>query len=168
MAGIAFVVLAVVADVFMRYVFNAPFQGTWDIVRLGFAVIVWGPMALGALKGSHIAMTYLLDKYPRLPRLGADLIISLVTTGMLGLVSWRLVVLGMTLEATGTDTGVLKIPYAPFVYFAAAACAVMTLVFLAGIPETVGKMRKEPGAVGEIQKEPEALEKIEKMKGSSV
>jgi hypothetical protein len=42
----------------------------------------------------------------------------------------------------------------------------MALVFLARVPEILGKMRKEPEAAGEIHKEPEAAEKMEKMKGS--
>jgi TRAP-type C4-dicarboxylate transport system permease small subunit len=168
MVAVVFVVLSVVADVFMRYVFSSPIQGTWDLGRLAYAVIVWGPMAMAALKGNHIALTFLLEKFPRLPRLGLELIIALVTTGMLGIVSWRLVVLGITLGATGTETGTLRIAYGPFVYFTASACAVMTLVFLARVPETAGKIRKEREAVEEIQKEPETVEKIEKMKGSSI
>src|SRR5512136_302804 len=165
MVAVAFVVLAVVADVFMRYVFNSPIQGTWDLCRLAFTVMVWGPMAVCALQGSHIAVTFLLDKLPRLPRLGADLIIALVTTGMLGTVAWRLVIHGILLGATGTETGTLRVSYAPLAYFTAFACAVTALVFLARVPETLGKIRKEPEAAERTQKEPEAVEKIEKMKG---
>lgn len=168
MLAIVFVVLAVVADVFMRYAFDSPIFGTWDLCRLAFAVIVWGPMAMAAMKGSHVAVTFLLEKLPRLPRLGAELIIALVTTGVLGLVSWRLVVQGMFMQTTGAETGTVRIPYAPFVYFTAFACAVMALAFLARAPETVGKILKEPEAEGEIQREVGTVEKIEKMKGSSV
>lgn len=168
MVAIVFVVLAVVADVFMRYVFNSPIFGTWDLCRLAFTVIVWGPMAIAAMKGSHVALTFLLEKLPRLPRLGLELLIALVATGVLGLVSWRLVMQGMVLGRTGTETGTLRISYAPFAYFTASACAVMALAFLARVPETVGKIRKEPEAGGEIQREAETVERIEKMKGSSV
>jgi TRAP-type C4-dicarboxylate transport system permease small subunit len=168
MVAIAFVVLAVVADVFMRYAFNSPIFGTWDLCRLAFTVIVWGPMAMAAMKGSHVAVTFLLEKLPRLPRLGAELIIALVTTGMLGLVSWRLVMQGIVLQTTGTETGTLRISYAPFAYFTAFACAVMALAFLARVPETVGKIRKEPEAVGKTQEQAEGVAKLEKMKGSSV
>jgi TRAP-type C4-dicarboxylate transport system permease small subunit len=168
MLAIVFVVLAVVADVFMRYVFNSPIFGTWDLCRLAFTVIVWGPMAMAAMKGSHVAVTFLLEKLPRLPRLGLELIIALVTTGVLGLVSWRLVMQGMVLERTGTETGTLRISYAPFAYFTATACAVMALAFLARVPETVGKIRKEPEAVGKTQEQAEGVAKLEKMKGSSV
>jgi TRAP-type C4-dicarboxylate transport system permease small subunit len=125
-------------------------------------------MALGASKGSHVAMTFLVDRLPRLPRLGLDLIMNLVIGGILGIVSWRLLLLGILIGKSMTQTGVLRIPYEPFVYFAAFACAVMALVFLARVPETVGRIRKESETVGKIQKEPETVGKIEKIKGSSV
>jgi TRAP-type C4-dicarboxylate transport system permease small subunit len=171
MVALAVSMVAVVADVLGRWLFNSPIRGAYDIVGMAFATMVWGPMALAALRGDHIAMTFLLDKFPRLPGLVFRLIIALVTGGMFGIVSWRLAAYGIKLAGHAVQTGttsILGIPISPFVYFAAFGCALMTLVFLARIPETVGKIRREREAVEEIQKEPEALEKIEKMKGSGL
>ena len=143
MVAMVFVMLAVSADVFMRYVFNSPIYGVWDLSTIAFVIIIWGPMAVTALKGSHIALTFLLDKFPRLPRLGLQLIISLVTSGILGLVSWRVLIHAIEMGATQVNTPSLRIPYAPVGYFVAFACAMMALAFLAGFPETVGEIRKE-------------------------
>lgn len=148
MVAMVFVVLAVSADVFMRFVFKSPILGVWDLSRLAFIVIVWGPMAMAAIKGSHIMLTFLVERMPRLPRLGLEMIISLVTGGMLGMVSWRLLIHAMDLGAMKTLTAVLKLPYEPLGYFAAFACAIMTLAFLARLPGIVGKIRKEPEDVG--------------------
>jgi TRAP-type C4-dicarboxylate transport system permease small subunit len=171
MVAIVVTMLAVVADVLGRWIFRSPIRGAYDIVTMAFAIIVWGPMALAAFKGSHIAMTFLLDKFPRLPRLVFQLIIALMTSVMLGIVSWRLAAYGITIAGhamqTGT-TGILGIPISPFVYFAAFGCALLALLYLARVPETVGKIRREPEAVEKIQKEPETVEKIEKMKGSGI
>lgn len=143
MAAMVFVMLAVTADVFMRYVFNSPIVGIWDLCTIAFAIIVWGPMALAALKGSHIALTFLLDRFPRLPRLGLELIITLVTSGTLGVVSWRLFVYAIGMSATKEITPALRIPYAPLGYFVAVACGIMALAFLARFPEIIGKIRRE-------------------------
>jgi TRAP-type C4-dicarboxylate transport system permease small subunit len=151
----------------MRYFFNSPIYGLWDLCALAFAIIVWGPMAMGASKGSHVAMTFLVDKLPRLPRLGLELVVNLVTAGILGIVSWRLVLHGIEFGESQVVTGILRIAYEPFVFFAAFSCAVMALVFLARVPESVGKIRKEPETAGKIQKEPETAGKMEKIKGSS-
>jgi gluconokinase len=151
MVAMVVVILAVVADVLRRWLFHASIRGTYDIVHLAFAIIVWGPMAMAAFKGSHVTMTVVLDRFPRLPRLVLELIIWLVSAGMLGTLSWRLLMYGISIAAPTTQTGttgILRIPISPFVYIAAFGCAIMALVFLARVPETVGKIRKEPEAVG--------------------
>jgi len=152
MAAIVFVVMMTVVDVLGRWLFHAPVTGAADLVTLSFALIVWGPMALAALKGSHVALTTLVDRLPRSPRLGLDLIIALVTSATLAFLGWRLMVHGMYLWDMKSWTGVLKIAFAPFVYFAAFSCALMALAFLARVPEIVGKIRKEPEAVEKTQK----------------
>ena len=143
MAAMVFVMLAVTADVFMRYVFNSPILGVWDLCMIAFAIIIWGPMTLTALKGSHIALTFLLDRFPRLPRLVLQVIISIVTSGMLALVSWRLLQHAIHLDVTEFASPTLRIPHAPVAYFAAFACIVMALAFLIGLPLALGKFRGE-------------------------
>ncbi len=143
MVAIVFVMLAVSADVFMRYVFDSPILGVWDLCTMAFAVIIWGPMTEAALKGSHIALTFLVDRFPRLPRLGLQVIISLVTSGMLGLVSWRLLQHAIHLDVTEFVSPTLRIPHAPVTYFAAFACVIMALAFLTRLPEALGKFREE-------------------------
>jgi len=143
MVAIVFVMLAVSADVFMRYVFDSPILGVWDLCTMAFAVIIWGPMTEAALKGSHIALTFLVDRFPPLPRLGLQVIISLVTSGMLGLVSWRLLQHAIHLDVTEFVSPTLRIPHAPVTYFAAFACVIMALAFLTRLPEALGKFREE-------------------------
>lgn len=154
MVAMVFVMVAVVVDVTMRYLFNSPIFGLWDLCTLAFCIIVWGPMAMAAFKGSHIALTFVVERFPRLPRLGLELIVNLVSAGMLGMLGWRLLIHGMLLGKSMTQTGVLRISYEPFVYFAAFSVAVMALVFLARVPATVGKIRKEPENVEKTRKEP--------------
>jgi TRAP-type C4-dicarboxylate transport system permease small subunit len=143
MVAMVFFAVGVTIDVSLRYIFGISIFGLWDLNRLAYAVIVWGPMAMAAFKGSHITLTFLLDKFPRLPRLGLELIISLVTSGILAMVSYRLFVNAIMLGQQQTSTAVLRLPYEPIGYFAAFACAVMALAFLTRFPETLGKIRGE-------------------------
>lgn len=143
MVAIVFVMLIVSADVFMRYVFSSPIDGQWDLSTMAFAVIIWGPMTYTAIRGSHIALTFLLDRFPRWPRLVLQVVISLVTSGMLGLVSWQLLQHAIHLDVTEFVSPTLRIPHAPVAYFAAFACIIMALAFLIKLPEAVGKFRKE-------------------------
>jgi TRAP-type C4-dicarboxylate transport system permease small subunit len=143
MVAMVFVMLAVVVSVVSRWLFDFPIKGTWDLVTVAFAIIVWGPMAMAALKGSHTALTFVLDRLRRLPRLVVELIIALATSGILGMLTWRLVAQGIRMGEAISRTAVLKIPYEPFAYFTAIGCAVMTLAFLARVPEIVGRIRRE-------------------------
>lgn len=143
MVAMVFTMVVVIANVFSRWLANSPLRGTSDLVTLAFVLIVWGPMAMAAFKGSHIALTAVLDRLPRLPRLVMQLIIALVSSGILGMVTWRLVMYGIRQGEILSRTGVLKIPWEPFVYFAAVCTGLLSLVFLARVPETVGKIRKE-------------------------
>jgi TRAP-type C4-dicarboxylate transport system permease small subunit len=143
MVAMVFVMLAVSADVFMRYVFKSPIVGVWDLCTMAFAIIIWGPMTMAALKGSHIALTFLLDRFPRLPRLGLQVIISLVTSGILALVSWQLLLHAIHLDVTEFGSPTLRIPHAPVAYFAAFACVIMALAFLIRLPEALAKFRGE-------------------------
>jgi TRAP-type C4-dicarboxylate transport system permease small subunit len=143
MVAMVFVMLAVSADVFMRKVFGSPILGIWDLSTMAFAVIIWGPMAYTALKGSHIALTFLLDRFHRWPRVVLQVIISLVTSGVLGLLSWQLFLHARHLDATEFVSPTLRIPHAPVAYFAAFACMIMALAFLIGLPLALGKFRGE-------------------------
>jgi TRAP-type C4-dicarboxylate transport system permease small subunit len=143
MVAMVFVMLAVSADVFMRKVFGSPILGVWDLSTMAFAVIIWGPMAYTALKGSHIALTFLLDRFHRWPRVVLQVIISLVTSGVLGLLSWQLFLHARHLDATEFVSPTLRIPHAPVAYFAAFACMIMALAFLIGLPLALGKFRGE-------------------------
>ena len=143
MAAMAYVTLAVTVDVFFQKVFHSPIYGLWDTCMFAFAVIIWGPMVLTALKGSHIALTFLLDKFPRLPRLCLQLIITLVTSGILGLTSWQVLLYGIHLQETKMGSPTLNIPYAPLAYFIAISCFIMGLAFLIKFPETIGEIRRE-------------------------
>jgi len=95
MVAMVFIMATVVVSVTARFVFDSPVRGAWDLVTVCFSVMVWGPMAMAALKGSHTALTFVLDKFPRLPRSIMQLIISLGTSGILGIVTWRLVAYGI-------------------------------------------------------------------------
>jgi TRAP-type C4-dicarboxylate transport system permease small subunit len=122
---------------------DSPLRGESDLEQLGFAIMVWGPMALATFKGSHIALTTLLDKLPGLLRPWADLTIALASGGILGVVTWRLVEFGINQAERLVSTGILGIPIEPFIDFAAVGCGLMALVFLARVPEAVGKILKE-------------------------
>jgi TRAP-type C4-dicarboxylate transport system permease small subunit len=61
MAALLVMMMAIVADVFMRYVFNSPITGTYDVVEICLVVIVF--YSLGAvIAGLHEIVIDIIDQ----------------------------------------------------------------------------------------------------------
>lgn len=61
MAALAVMVMAIVADVFMRYAFNAPMRGAFDVVEICLVVVVFYGMGT-AIAGFHEIVIDLIDQ----------------------------------------------------------------------------------------------------------
>ena len=82
MAVIVVVMLLVVVDVSLRRFFNAPIRGSHDLTALGFSMVVFLPMAWCALKDGHVDLNILVNKFPKNLRLGVEIAMMLITTGI--------------------------------------------------------------------------------------
>ena len=117
-------------DVVGRYVFNYPLHGAYEITELALAVLVFGGLPLVTERQEHVA-TPLFDHFLR----GPALRLKALAVDLAGLVScsvlaWRLWVQAGATEALHTQTQVLHIDTAPFVYFMAATSAISALTLL--------------------------------------
>lgn len=141
----ALTVLLVVVNVCMRRFANSPILGVHDISALAFSIIVFLPMAWCALKDGHVSFNIVVDRFPRTTRLAVEAIMLLITTGILGLVSWQLVMQGIRLGSMNAETALLEIPLSPFLYLAALGMTMMTMAFLIKFLQllsAIGKPRK--------------------------
>ena len=70
MAALAVMMMAIVFDVFMRYTFNSPVAGTFDVVEICLVITVFYSMG-AAISGFHEIVIDLVDQIapPRLVRL---------------------------------------------------------------------------------------------------
>ena len=126
LAGIALMwLMALVCySVFMRRVFNAPPLGgsLVPVVFLGFAYCGW--------TGGHIAVDLISGLgRPNLTR-WTDVVVRLLSAGLLGILTWRCVVLfGDSIEI-GEASELIEIPYPPFIAIMVIGLAAFTLTFL--------------------------------------
>lgn len=145
-AVIVLVVLAVVAEVVARRFFNSPIRGAGELNQLAFTIIVFLPLAWAALKGSHIELDLLSSKFPKRVRSGTDVVIMLMTVGILGLMSWQLLEQGMSLQHQNATTNTMGIPMYPFAYIAALGGIMVTVAFfirfLRSLNDTIKRERR--------------------------
>ena len=118
-----------VADVVLRYLFNAPFRGSLELTEFAMALIVWLSMAYCGWTGGHIAVD-LLDRWLNRPALAwLPSLLSIVGAALFMFMAWQIVL--ETFETMSKISNMMRIPHYPFklaVAFGAAMFAVVLLV----------------------------------------
>jgi TRAP-type C4-dicarboxylate transport system permease small subunit len=127
-------------DVIGRYLFNHPLQGAYEITELSLAVLVFGGLPLVTQRREHVA-TPLFDSFlhgaaRRLKELAVDFA-GVVACSVL---AWRLWLQAGITEGLHTQSQVLHVPMAPFVYFMALTSAISTVVQVLRIARSVREM----------------------------
>lgn len=123
-AFLVIIMLLTCSDVFMRYFFNKPLGGTYDLVGLGGAVIVAFAMPYTMIRGGHVAVDILLRMFSKKKQLIIETVTHIIGFLLFLILVWQCVVLAMDMKAAGEVTPTLLIPFYPIVY-----C--MALCFLA-------------------------------------
>ena len=129
MVVIVLVTLLVVVDVCLRRFFNSPIQGSHDLSSLGFSMIVFLPLAWCAINDGHVELNLIAKRLPKITQLSIEVIMMLISTGIMGLVSWQLLIQGIRLRDMNAETAILGIPMYPFLYLATLGILILALAF---------------------------------------
>ncbi len=124
-------VLLTVADVGLRYLFDAPIFGAHDVTELGLVLVVFGAMAFCGRSGGHVAVD-VMGRWmgPRLSR-WADALVAALAAATFAVLAWRAAVSAFEAAALGESSNLLSIPYAPFYGVIALGAVLYALVLLA-------------------------------------
>ena len=114
-------------DVALRYVFNAPLQGSFEITELMLVGLIFAALPLVSRREEHVVMDFLDRFLPlgiyRALRALEHIVSAAVMIGM-GCLMWQK---ATKLGSYGDTTAVLKIGLAPFVY------AIAVLIFITAL-----------------------------------
>lgn len=127
--ALALMMFLVVGNVLMRFIWR-PIPGTFEIVCLLGAVVIFMAVAYCAAMKGHVAIGVLVERFS--PRIQAviDSITSLITLIVIGIVSWQMFAFATRMWQRGYATADLAIPYPPFIYGAALGLGALCLVLL--------------------------------------
>jgi TRAP-type transport system small permease protein len=130
-AGVLFAMMALTfVDVILRYFFNAPLSGSFEVTELLMAVLIFCGLPLVSRRGEHVAIDTLERHFPgllqRLLQPSIDLLCAIALAGM----AWLLAGRAARFASFGDVTQTLKIGIAPFVYLMAALTLATALVHL--------------------------------------
>ncbi len=129
MVVIVLVTLLVVVDVCLRRFFDSPIQGSHDLSSLAFSIIVFLPLAWCAINDGHVELDLVVKRLPKTAQLIVEVIMMFITTVILGLVSWQILIQGTKLQAANAETAILGIPMYPFLYLATLGGLMLALAF---------------------------------------
>ncbi|MDP2917002.1 MAG: TRAP transporter large permease subunit, partial [Dehalococcoidia bacterium] len=129
-AILAVMMVLVTVDVCLRYFFNRPLSGTYEIVELMMAVLVFGALAYTAIKKSHISIDAVTSRLSPGNQGAIASIASLIGIALCILIAWQTALWGNKQWLAGQLTTSTNIPIYPFVWFAAFGFALLGLVLI--------------------------------------
>jgi len=129
-AVLALMMFLAATDVALRYIFNRPLPGTYELVEYMMAIIVPFGFVYCAHEKGHVGVDLLVERLPRKARLILGCITSFLTFGLFLLITWQNFSYIMEYYKSKQTSAVLLIPKYPFVAATSVAFAILTLVFL--------------------------------------
>ena len=113
--------LLTVADVFMRYVFNSPIRGSFELTEMMIPLMVFLGCAHTHDNGDHVVIDVIYEKLPRAPKWIVSIISQLIYLAVMSLMCWRYYIHSGNLRATNAWSSQLEIPHWPILLLGAVA-----------------------------------------------
>jgi len=132
-ACVIFSMMALIfADVFLRYFFNSPIVGSFEIVQFQLALAIFSALPLLSATDGHIVVGLFDGVFRGTIRRVQQVGVSLVSIAALGLIAWLVVLQGRTALRYDKVTGFLELPLA-WLNFAMAVLAFVALMVQAAL-----------------------------------
>jgi TRAP-type C4-dicarboxylate transport system permease small subunit len=119
------------ADVFMRYVFNAPLGSTVDVTQMAMVVAVFFALAHCGWTGGHVVVDVVAGVLPRVLLRPIAVATDLVGTALMLGIAWQSVVAAVDYAETGEVSFTIQVPLYPFLAVVAAGSLAYAAVLFA-------------------------------------
>ncbi|WP_353475821.1 TRAP transporter small permease (plasmid) [Salipiger sp. H15] len=119
-----------VADVLGRYLLNAPLPGATELTEMLLATVVFIGLPAASLDRDHIRVDLCVEHLRGAARTLLERLVEIASAGILGVIAWRLWVIGAQIDGYGGMTPTLKLPLAPLAWLAALLCLCAAAILL--------------------------------------
>jgi len=134
MGTVAAMMFLTATDVILRYVFNRPIGGAYELMEYMMAILIPFGLAYCALQGGHVSVDLLVSRFPKKIQSIIGSITTLFCLGLFLLITWQNVIYIKEHFESNLTSAVLLIPVYPFIgavaIGSAALCLVLVLDFL--------------------------------------
>jgi len=108
----------------------SPIMGSYEITSRLLLCTVFAAFAYAQTTKSHVTMTLVITRFPRVPRLAVFTVMSYISVIVSGILTYAAYYQGGVAKEGWTTTEILFIPYYPFFYIQAIAMAAFTVTLL--------------------------------------
>ncbi|TNE39100.1 MAG: TRAP transporter small permease [Alphaproteobacteria bacterium] len=122
--------LLVTVNIVMRYLFNAPIRGTFELVELMLVTALFLGLPYTTRIRGHISADFLSSRMPLHLQNLFDLFTALFSTFITSFMSFSMFEMASRHGAAGDVTGMLHIPLLPFRYLSATALGLLSIGLL--------------------------------------
>jgi len=136
---LALLMLLTASDVTLRYVFNRPIIGSYDLTEYMMAIVVSFGLAYCAFFKGHVRVDLVVSHFPQRVQAVIDSTTGLLSVTLFSLITWQSFVHMKLLFDCGLKSTVLLIPRFPFAGLVCMGSALLTIVLLANFLEFLSR-----------------------------
>jgi len=138
-AGLCMVAIMtlVVSNIILRVVFNQPILGTYEYVGFLTALVIGLALANCAVQNGHIAVDFVVERFPAKAQAITDIVINSVSLGFWCLASWQLLVYAASTVDKGLVSQTTQTPLYPFIYLVSLGFFALCLVMLVKLFDSI-------------------------------
>ena len=132
-ASLFAMIMLTTLDVCMRYFFNRPIAGTYDVVSLMGAILASFAMPYTMLEKGHVAVEILIERLSRRKQLIIETATHSAAIALSLVLAWQCIVLAIDMMVAGEVTPTLMIPFYPIVYCMAVCFFALSFAILVNL-----------------------------------
>lgn len=139
---IAATMMVVVINVLLRVLFRHPLVGTMDYVNILTALTIGLAIAFCGLQNGHIAVDFIIEKFPEQVQELLDIIIKLLGLVFWGVSAWYMAGYAQATKLAGLVASTTQIPMYPVLFLIAFGLLALCLVLVLQLTASVRKVIK--------------------------
>ncbi|MGI9570056.1 MAG: TRAP transporter small permease subunit, partial [Desulfobulbia bacterium] len=129
-AVLALMVILISLDVTLRYFFNMPIKGSYEVVQFMLAAIVFLGLGYVQKQKGHVSISLITSRLSASQNAVIGSATYLLCLVIFTLIGWRCIVQAEALRLSGSTSDVLSIPHFPFFWLAAFGSILICMVYI--------------------------------------
>lgn len=140
--GVMVMLFLTCADIVLRFL-GMPIRGVYDVVSFLGAVVVSFAIAHTSMENGHVAVSFVVDRFPKRLQAGFRSVINFLGLGLFAVISWQFFLYAKNLQAAGEMSPTITLPYYPIVYGMSFATGTVCLVLFAVFAENLAEVLRK-------------------------